>query len=273
MKVRVDISIVSHGHGAMVHAALKRLALSLGPFAGVARAWVTLNLPEPELERLLAGGAWPFDVRVLRNAAPSGFGANHNRAFAAAQAAEEDKSESWFVVMNPDIDWPEDARRFWEGLLGDAPVPDQVGLLCPTQADRDGQRQDFARALLTPWSLAARVARRMAGGAPSGMADSVESADWVNGACMIFRSQAFAQLEGFDDRFFMYCEDIDICLRLQLAGWSMQSAPVSVVHDAQRATRRSLRHLAWHLRSVLRLWTSRAFWRFALRRQARQSGA
>jgi len=93
MEVRVDISIVSHGHGAMVHAALERLALSMGPFVGAARVWVTLNLPEPELERLLAGHDWPFDLRVLRNAAPSGFGANHNQAF--AQASKE-KAYPWF---------------------------------------------------------------------------------------------------------------------------------------------------------------------------------
>lgn len=270
---QVDISIVSHGHGGMIHAALERLATALGPQAGAVRVWVTLNLPEPELEVLLAGHAWPFEFRVLRNAVPSGFGANHNRAFAAAQAAEEGKEGEWFVVMNPDIYWPEDARPFWSGLLGDAFLPDQVGLLCPTQVDRNGKREDFARALLTPWSLAARVALRIAGRAPAGVADTVESADWVNGACMVFRAQAFAQLEGFDERYFMYCEDIDISLRLQLAGWSMRSVPVSVVHDARRATRRSLRHLGWHLRSILRLWTSSAYWRYVLRPKARQFGA
>jgi GT2 family glycosyltransferase len=133
------------------------------------------------------------------------------------------------------------------------------------QLDADGRRQDFTRALMTPWGLLGRVWRRWRGVAPSGVAASVAEADWVNGACMFFRAQAFAQVKGFDERYFMYCEDADICLRLQLAGWSMQGVDWAVVHDARRNTGRSWRHLAWHLRSMLRMWLSGAFWRFVMR--------
>lgn len=97
------------------------------------------------------------------------------------------------------------------------------------------------------------------------MAASVEQADWVNGACLFFRSEAFSELKGFDERYFMYCEDTDICLRLQLAGWSMQGADWAVMHDARRNTGRSLRHLGWHLRSLWRLWASDSFWDFVRR--------
>ncbi|MFM8575297.1 MAG: glycosyltransferase family 2 protein, partial [Limnohabitans sp.] len=140
-----------------------------------------------------------------------------------------------------------------------------VGLLCPMQVDAQAQPQDFARCLMTPWGLASRALRRMLGAAPSGVAPSVAEADWVNGACMVWRSQAFAALQGFDERYFMYCEDTDICLRLQLAGWRMQAADLTVVHDARRNTARSMRHLAWHLRSMLRLWCSKAYWAYVLR--------
>ncbi len=273
--VCIDVSIVSHGHGQLVVNSLESLLVSLGPFSKFVRVWVTLNLPEPELEKRLLSREWTFDLRLLRNGVVFGFGANHNRAFAAARTLDNVSvaGTQWFVVMNPDISWPFDVGSFWSRLISVDRWPPSAGLLCPTQLDVFGGRGDFARTLLTPLSIAVRTGRRLIGLSPSGAAESVESADWVNGACMIFRTQTFAQLEGFDERFFMYCEDIDICLRLQLAGWSMHSAPVSVVHDARRATRRSLRHLAWHLRSILLLWASTAFWRFARRLQARQSGA
>ncbi len=250
--------------------ALKHLQVSLGAIADQARVWVTLNLPEPELESSLAAQLWPFEVQLVLNTWPLGFGANHNQAHARASAAQR---RSWFLVMNPDILWPEDASPFWKSLMEEGALPPQVGMVCPTQVDVDGHRQDFARTLMTPLSLLARMVRRLLRLQPSDVTTSVESAHWVNGACMLFRSEAFEALGGFDERYFMYCEDCDMCLRLQLAGWSLRSAPVTVIHDAQRATGRSLRHLGWHLRSLLRLWCSATFWRFLRRAALRKTAA
>jgi hypothetical protein len=255
----LDISLVSHHHGALVEQALQSLATSLQGSTLQVRVLLTLNLPEPDLERSLQVQAWPFVLTFLHNSTPLGFGVNHNQAFLRCQAP-------WFAVVNPDIFWPAGDVSFWNALQQDD-WPALAGLVCPQQHDADGRRQDFARAVMTPWGLAARVWRRWLGAAPSGVAASVAQADWVNGACMVFRSQAFADLEGFDERYFMYCEDTDICLRLQLAGWSMQGVDWAVVHDARRTTQHSWRHLAWHLRSMLRLWMSEVFWRFV--RQAR----
>lgn len=253
----LTVSLVSHGHGALVVQALQSLAVSLQGSGLQVRVLLTLNLPESDLERDLESQVWPFALEFIRNAKPLGFGANHNQAFARCQAP-------WFAVVNPDIFWPADDVSFWTALQQDI-WPARVGVVCPQQLDADGHLQDFTRDLMTPWGLLARVWRRWRGGAPLGVAASVAQADWVNGACMVFRAQAFADLKGFDERYFMYCEDTDICLRLQLAGWSMLGVDWAVVHDAQRNTGRSWRHLAWHLRSMLRLWLSGAFWRFVRR--------
>ena len=76
---------------------------------------------------------------------------------------------------------------------------------------------------------------------------------------MAFRADVFAGLGGFDERYFMYCEDVDICLRAQLAGYRLERADAKVVHHTQRRTLKSLRHLTWHVRSLLRLWRSPAY--------------
>jgi hypothetical protein len=58
---------------------------------------------------------------------------------------------------------------------------------------------------------------------------------------------------GFDERFYMYYEDVDICRRLWGQGWSIVLQPAAVViHDAQRASHRRLRHMRWHAASALR---------------------
>jgi GT2 family glycosyltransferase len=89
---------------------------------------------------------------------------------------------------------------------------------------------------------------------------------------MLIRSEVFAELGGFDERFFMYCEDFDLCARLRLAGWELQvTQDVHVLHEAQRASNTYLRPLAWHLASFAKLWTSPAFWKY--RRAVRTSGS
>ena len=58
------------------------------------------------------------------------------------------------------------------------------------------------------------------------------SPEWVSGACILVRRSALEELDGFDERFFMYCEDVDLCLRLQEAGYDVRYEPsVTLVHD------------------------------------------
>ena len=233
---------------------------SVGSGLGL-RVWITLNKPEPELERSLRQTPWSFDVRIIKNPKPLGFGANHNQAFAHAQALGQG---DWFVVMNPDVLWPANAQLFWKQLAHDA-WPANVGLLCPQQTTADAALQDFARKLPTPWGLLFRSVSRLLRLQPSGVAHAVEAADWVNGACMVWRAPVFAALGGFDERYHLYGEDVDICLRLQLAGYTMAAAPVAVVHHAQRQTGRSWQHLAWHVSSLAKLWASASFWQYVWR--------
>lgn len=81
---------------------------------------------------------------------------------------------------------------------------------------------------------------------------------------MLFRSQAFRAIGGFDARrYFMYAEDFDICARLRLAGWEIQAdEDVRVLHDAQHGSYRNWRYLRWHVCSLLKLWGSPSFWRY-----------
>ncbi|MGO9582908.1 MAG: glycosyltransferase family 2 protein [Acidimicrobiales bacterium] len=79
-------------------------------------------------------------------------------------------------------------------------------------------------------------------------------ADWVSGAGFLVRRDAFEAVGGFDEAYFMYVEDVDLCWRLHRVGWGVVYEPSArVVHEQGRSTsRHPYRMLAAHHRSILR---------------------
>ena len=71
--------------------------------------------------------------------------------------------------------------------------------------------------------------------------------DWVSGACMLVRRSAFDAVSGFDEGYWMYWEDADLCRRLDDAGWEVHFEPTGVVHHATGASGVSARTIrAFH---------------------------
>lgn len=233
----ITVSIVSHGQLALILPLLDQLdAFSAGLIEKVV---LTVNIPEADL---LAGRRWSFPVERIDNARPMGFGANNNQAFRRC-------ATHWFLVLNPDIRFDRDVLA---PLLAQA-RPD-AGLLTPRILEPGRAAPEQHRRVLTPLEILRR--RR-----PGYTIPAVPA--WVPGLFMLFRAEAYAAVRGFDERFFMYGEDFDICARLALAGWKLQvGEDLLARHEAQRASRTSRRHLYWHVTSLLKVWTSAAFWRY-----------
>lgn len=241
---RVIASVVSHGHGALLAALLDDLDAALGPRD---RLVVTLNVPETAgFDRR----RWPR-AEWIDNASPKGFGANHNHALLGREA-------DWVAIINPDIRIDADVL---DRLVAGAGDPD-IAMVAPLVVDADGAEQDSVRALLTPVSLAGRLRGRLSGA--RGQAGPVSCRhDWIAGMLLLVRGRIFADIGGFDERFFLYCEDMDLSIRLQLAGHRLcQDRSIVVVHDARRDSHRSRHHFRLHLTSLLRSWMSPAFWRY-----------
>lgn len=230
----VSVSIVSHGHGAMVWTLVEQLsALPL-----VAQIIVTLNIPE-DLPAII-----PENVELISNAHPLGFGANHNQAFTHCRAA-------FFCVLNPDIRLNGDPFTELLAVFKD----DQVGVVGPRVVDIEGAVEDSLRVFPTPLQLLKRYLTKDHK-EPFAKQGSKVFPDWIAGMCMLFRVDDYSALGGFDTDFFMYCEDADICTRIWIAGRKVVAQTgISVIHDARRSTRTSLRHLHWHVASLVRYWT------------------
>ncbi len=234
---QLAISVVSHGQGTL----LRHLLEDLRPVAGAgASVIVTVNIPEDE--SYLAGLG--YSAQVLRNSAPKGFGANHNQAFQQADC-------DWFAVVNPDIRC--DATVF--AALIDAQPGAAAGVCAPRVRSAEGRVEDSARRHPSIARIARRVwlrARGIKPGPDYALHGSVPiRVDWAAGMFLVFAASAYRAVGGFDERYFMYLEDADICRRLGQAGRDVLLLPsVDVVHDARRATGRSWQHLRWHLASL-----------------------
>lgn len=233
----ICVSLVSHGHGLMA----LNLAKQLLNCPSISRLIITLNIPEA-FPNILDGR-----VQLIKNANPKGFGANHNSAFKYCE-------EAYFCVINPDIVLADDP--FFEMLeLFDG--GDNTGLVAPLVLNTDGITEDSMRVLLTPWSLLKRVSCFDSGAYAVTLGGESFSPDWVAGMFMLFRSSVFSNLGGFDERYFMYCEDADICTRLKSAKYRISAClSIFVLHDAQRASHRSFLHLSWHIKSLSQFFLS-----------------
>jgi N-acetylglucosaminyl-diphospho-decaprenol L-rhamnosyltransferase len=239
------VSVVSHGQGTLVERLLTDLMAMSSP--SIDQVIVTRNLPN---DRIRLPDRLPFPVRFIDNPTRRGFGANHNGALACC-------ASPWFAVLNPDLRLREDP---FGPMLAEART--DTALLCPLVLEADGREADAARELPTPRRLLRRALERH-GIRKASPGENRPSAEWFAGMFMLLRSQALRDVGGFDERYFMYCEDVDLCARLRLSGWKLQQVRgASVVHEAQRASRRSARHLRWHLASLARLWTSPVFSRY-----------
>ena len=237
----VSISIVSHAHGQLVRMLLNDLAEHC---AVPCEILLTLNIPE---ELAFDLESFPFDIKVIRNTYAHGFAANHNAAFLRA-------SGKFFCVLNPDIRICSDP---FPSLLA-CVRQENVGVAAPRVVNSRGEVEDSARPFPTPSILVAKALGLASG--RYAIEDSVFFPDWVAGMFMLFPNEIFRRIGGFDESYFLYYEDIDLCARLRIAGYRTALCPDAVViHDARRSSHHSLKYFVWHARSILRFFLSDAY--------------
>jgi N-acetylglucosaminyl-diphospho-decaprenol L-rhamnosyltransferase len=185
---------------------------------------------------------FPYPVTVVENASPKGFGANHNAAFQLAAG-------EWFIVLNPDIRMPKNPFP----ILLEEIERRRGAVIAPAVLSPTGKIEDSIRRFPTPISLAGKMLGGGGGRYSFEVGDETFAADWVGGMFMLFRAEDYRRVGGFDEGFFLYYEDVDICTRLWKAGCRVLACPkAQVIHDARRASRRNLRYMRWHAGSMAR---------------------
>lgn len=237
---QVTVSIVSHNHGSMVSDLLQ----DLSGCPEISKIVLTHNIPEPQVR---VPEALKPKVVIIKNNRPKGFAANHNAAFKHCMTP-------FYAIVNPDIRFKGNPVGALLRSMHDA----NVALCAPAVVNPTGDLEDSARRFPTLLGIAAKALGLSDGRYHFSFTAKDLDVDWVAGMFMLFRAEDYTHVSGFDEDFFLYYEDVDICARLGMADRAVRVCPsVIVIHDARRASRTSLRHLRWHLQSMTKYFTKR----------------
>lgn len=185
-------------------------------------------------------------TRVLRMGGNLGYGTAVNRAVATLDADDE-----FVLIANPDVVWGPGSI---DALLEAAERWPRAGSLGPLIRDPDGDLYPSARHLPSlvrggmhavvgfawksnPWTRSYRQQYLEPSERPVG---------WLSGSCLLVRRKAFDAIGGFDERYFMYMEDVDLGDRLGRAGWLNVYVPAAEIlhakgHSTGRDPARNLR--------------------------------
>lgn len=155
---------------------------------------------------------YPF-VKVIYNQHNSGFGGGINLG------AKEAKGE-YLYFLNPDTYLLSDVVKTQKEILDANPKSAMVG---GNMTKSDGTSQDYqygSEPTLIDTFLMSKKHEQL-----QMTNDKVQQVDWVSGGAMMMKAKVFEEVKGFDERFFMYFEDIDISKRIQQAGYEIYWTP------------------------------------------------
>ncbi|SFS07251.1 hypothetical protein SAMN05216570_2242 [Dyella sp. OK004] len=179
-------------------------------------------------------------LRLLYNRANLGFGPAVNRGAARARGEV-------LLILNPDCMLDNDSLHRLLDLLKAHPKAGVIGaVVCDAQGvpDPASYRRD---------PLMRRALRSMLGGAGEGvnmdgqMPSEPVEAENVSGALMLMPRRAFEYLKGFDETYFLHCEDLDLCRRSRDAGYQVWLAgDVRVLHGKGGSSRHRPVFVSWH---------------------------
>lgn len=249
----LPVVAVTYSPGPHLERFLASLSLATDRPVGVLLAdnGSTDGAPEAAVERY-------DNVRLMPTGSNLGYGTAVNRTVAQlGPDAEQPWLDEWVIVVNPDVQWGPGSI---DALLDAAGRWPRAGALGPLIRDPDGSVYPSARhlpslirggmhAVLGPvwprnrWTRAYRQEH---------LEPTERQVGWLSGACLLVRRSAFDQIGGFDERYFMYMEDVDLGDRLGKAGWQSIYVPTAEVlhHKGHSTGRDPASHLAAHHRST-----------------------
>ncbi|MGH8809882.1 MAG: glycosyltransferase [Noviherbaspirillum sp.] len=215
---------------------------------------IAVYLIDNSQDDTLAAVAHKCGARYIHRPDNPGFGAAHNIAIADALTL----GSSYHAVINPDIVFGPDVLPALRAYMD---VHQDIGLIMPDIRYPDGSRQHLCKLLPRPVDLLVRrflpTLYQMSGRLETyemhrGGYDRIMDVPALSGCFMFLRTSILAKTGGFDQRFFMYLEDVDLSRRIGRLARTVYFPAVSVVHGYEKGSYKSGILLSHHIRSAIR---------------------
>jgi GT2 family glycosyltransferase len=194
-----------------------------------------------------------FDnIKYIFSSGNIGFGSGHNLAF-----KNKTISSDIHLILNPDIYFDGiEITDFIKYLYENK----SISLAVPRVYFPDGEVQNTIRNIPTPLTLLKRrlnikgifdnfIKKDEFDGV---IFDSVTEIPFAHGCFFAFQTSVFEKIEGFDERFFMYMEDIDIFIRAKVYGKTVVIPDYKIFHEYRKGSSKNIKLLKWHLESAFK---------------------
>jgi len=169
-------------------------------------------------------------MHVIANSENAGFGAGCNLGASKAKG-------KYFLLLNNDTLVKDTGILSMATYLDDH---EEISILGGQLRNMDGSLQASAGKFYTPGNATLLLLGLQKYGILDSSPKKIEEVEWVKGALLMIRSEVYKKLKGFDEKIFMYIEDMELCYRAKLAGYRTYFYPdVSVYHVDQGSGNRT----------------------------------
>ncbi len=201
------------------------------------------------------------NVNLIVNSHIYGFSKNNNIGF-------ENSVGGVIAIINPDIIiLPNSIDLIYHYLLNGK----NVGMCCPKLLNPDLTRQLSIRKFITPYTLFNRFITAGKDESTNAKVNeylmkdadykSPQKIDWALGAVFFIKRETYQMFGGFDENFFLYVEDVDLCLRMKKAGLDVIYVPDSnFIHVHKRSSRKINKSTFYHFRSMFYYFWKHNLW-------------
>jgi GT2 family glycosyltransferase len=194
-------------------------------------------------------------IEYIFNGRNVGFGAGHNIAIQKIINISR-----YHLVMNPDVEFK---KRTIDGLLRHMDARETIGMIVPKVLYPNGETQFMCRLLPSPMHLICR--RFLPSKIKEGFKKFLDQYELrhrdynatmevpnMSGCFMFIRSEVFKNVGAFDERYFLYLEDVDLCRRINSVYQTIYFPQEQIVHGYQQASYRSIKLMRHHTVSAIR---------------------
>lgn len=227
---------INHNHGEMIRKTIESLFSSAqeidfesfvinNVIDEATTAWLTKNFPS---------------LAVIQNESPRGFAENINRLI------QSHPEFDYYLLLNPDVVC---LPGMIETLLGTMEATPEMGIAGPQLMNPDGSVQPNRRRFATLFVLVLRILhldaifKHLPAIDRYLMQDTQffepTEVDWITGAVLLLRKKALDQVGLFDERFFLYFEDEDLCVQMWRNGWKVVYVPQAMAYHVHIAAGRN----------------------------------